>query len=57
MNLCNGYKLNNGMKLKKDKFCNEELKMTEVCKAGAISRTNVGNLISRTTLDKESENI
>lgn len=57
MNLCNGYKLNNGMKLRKDKFYNEELKMTEICKAGAISKTTVGNLISRTTLDKDPENI
>lgn len=57
MNLCNGYKLSNGMKLRKDKFWNEELKMSEVCKVGAISKTTVGNLISRTTLDKELESI
>lgn len=31
--------------------------MSEVCKAGVISKTTVGNLISRTTLDKEQESI
>lgn len=34
--------------------------MTEVCKAGAISKTTVGNLISKTckaTLDQELESI
>jgi len=42
MNLCKGYKLSNEMKLRKDKFWNEELKMSKVRKAGAISNTTVG---------------
>lgn len=57
MDLCNGYKLSNEIKLRKDKFWNEELKMSEVCKTGGISKTTEGNVISRTTLGKELENI
>lgn len=41
------------MKLRKDKLWNKELRMSEVCKAEATSKTTAGNLISRTTLDKE----
>lgn len=41
------------MKLSKDIFWNAEMKMSEVCKDGAISKTTAGNLLSRTTLDKE----
>lgn len=53
MNLGNDYKLSNRVKLRKNKFWNKELKMSVVCKTGAISNITVGNLISRTTLDKE----
>lgn len=33
MNLCDGYKLSNGMKLRKDKFWNKEQKLSEVCRS------------------------